>query len=129
MIKELYPLRTCNYDLSQANIKSGKYKVCLEYHIGNCKGPCEGLESLENYQKQVEAIRQILKGNFKDSLKEFKIQMKELAENMQFEAAQKVKEKIGVLENYQAKSTILNPNQKNQTKSTSPLKNNSKNYN
>ena len=109
MIKELYPLRTCNYDLSQANIKSGKYKVCLEYHIGNCKGPCEGLESLENYQKQVEAIRQILKGNFKDSLKEFKIQMKELAENMQFEAAQKVKEKIDVLENYQAKSTILNP--------------------
>jgi excinuclease ABC subunit C len=109
MIKELYPLRTCNYDLSQANIKSGKYKVCLEYHIGNCKGPCEGLESLENYQKQVEAIRQILKGNFKDSLREFKAQMKELAEEMQFEAAQKVKEKIEVLENYQAKSTVLNP--------------------
>ncbi|WP_339888743.1 excinuclease ABC subunit UvrC [uncultured Flavobacterium sp.] len=109
MIKELYPLRTCNYDLSQANIKSGKYKVCLEYHIGNCKGPCEGLESLENYQKQVEAIRQILKGNFKDSLKEFKIQMKEFAADMQFEAAQKVKEKIEVLENYQAKSTVLNP--------------------
>ncbi len=109
MIKELYPLRTCNYDLSQANIKSGKYKVCLEYHIGNCKGPCEGLESLENYQKQVEAIRQILKGNFKNSLREFKAQMKELAEEMQFEAAQKVKEKIEVLENYQAKSTVLNP--------------------
>ena len=109
MIKELYPLRTCNYDLSHANLKSGKYKVCLEYHIGNCKGPCEGLESLEHYQKQVEAIRQILKGNFKDSLKEFKIQMKELAEDMQFEAAQKVKEKIEVLENYQAKSTVLNP--------------------
>ncbi len=109
MIKELYPLRTCNYDLSQANIKSGKYKVCLEYHIGNCKGPCEGLESLENYQKQVEAIRQILKGNFKDSLKEFKIQMKTFAEEMEFEAAQKIKEKIQVLENYQAKSTVLNP--------------------
>ena len=109
MIKELYPLRTCNYDLSQANIKFGKYKVCLEYHIGNCKGPCEGFESLENYQKQVEAIRQILKGNFKDSLKEFKIQMKTFAEEMHFEAAQKVKEKIDVLENYQAKSTILNP--------------------
>lgn len=109
MIKELYPLRTCNYDLSVGNIKSEKYKVCLEFHIGNCKGPCEGLESLENYQKQVEAIRQILKGNFKDSLKEFKIQMKELAEKMEFEAAQKVKEKIEVLENYQAKSTILNP--------------------
>ena len=109
MIKELYPLRTCNYDLSHANIKSGKYKVCLEYHIGNCKGPCEGFESLENYQKQVEAIRQILKGNFKDSLKEFKIQMKAFAEDMEFEAAQKIKEKIQVLESYQAKSTVLNP--------------------
>jgi|AntRauMFilla1563_2_1112583.scaffolds.fasta_scaffold01241_4 excinuclease ABC subunit C len=109
MIKELYPLRTCNYDLSFGNIKSDKYKVCLEFHIGNCKGPCEGLESLENYQKQVEAIRQILKGNFKESLKEFKIQMKNFAEEMEFEAAQKIKEKIQVLENYQAKSTVLNP--------------------
>jgi excinuclease ABC subunit C len=109
MIKALYPLRTCNYDLSFSNIKSEKYKVCLEYHIGNCKGPCEGLEPLKDYQKQVEAIRQILKGNFKDSLKEFKIQMKELAEDMQFEAAQKIKEKMEVLQNYQAKSTVLNP--------------------
>ena len=109
MIKELYPLRTCNYDLSYGNIKSEKYKVCLEYHIGNCKGACEGLESLENYQKQVEAIRQILKGNFKESLKEFKLQMKNFAEEMEFEAAQKIKEKINVLENYQAKSTVLNP--------------------
>jgi len=109
LIKELYPLRTCSYDLSQSNIKSGKYKVCLEYHIGNCKGPCEGLESLDNYQKQIEAIRQILKGNFKESLKDFKKQMIVLAQEMQFEAAQKMKEKIEVLENYQAKSTVLNP--------------------
>lgn len=109
LIKELYPLRTCNYDLSEANIKSGKYKVCLEYHIGNCKGPCEGYELLENYQNQVEAIRQILKGNFKDSLKAFKTKMNELATAMYFEEAQKIKEKIEVLENYQAKSTILNP--------------------
>jgi excinuclease ABC subunit C len=109
LIKELYPLRTCHYDLSEANIKSNKYKVCLEYHIGNCKGPCEGFELLENYQKQVDAIRQILKGNFKESLKEFKLKMHELAAAMQFEEAQKMKEKIGVLENYQAKSTILNP--------------------
>ena len=109
LIKELYPLRTCNYDLSEANIKSGKYKVCLEYHIGNCKGPCEGYELLENYQNQVEAIRQILKGNFKDSLKSFKVKMNELAAAMHFEEAQKIKEKIEVLENYQAKSTILNP--------------------
>ena len=109
LIKELYPLRTCNYDLNEANIQSGKYKVCLEYHIGNCKGPCEGLELLENYQNQVEAIRQILKGNFKDSLKDFKVKMNAFANNMQFEEAQKIKEKIEVLENYQAKSTILNP--------------------
>jgi len=109
MIKELYPLRTCNYDLSNANIQSGKYKVCLEYHIGNCKGPCEGYESLEHYQKQVDAIREILKGNFKDSLRDFKKLMLELAAEMKFEAAQKIKEKIEVLENYQSRSTILNP--------------------
>jgi excinuclease ABC subunit C len=109
LIKELYPLRTCNFDLKESNIQSGKFKVCLEFHIGNCKGPCEGLESLENYQKQVDAIREILKGNFKESLRNFKISMKELASEMQFEAAQKVKEKIEVLENYQSRSTILNP--------------------
>ncbi|WP_333694017.1 excinuclease ABC subunit UvrC [Flavobacterium sp.] len=109
MIKELYPLRTCNYDLSEQNIKNYKYKVCLEYHIGNCKGPCEGLESLEHYQSQVDAIREILKGNFKDSIKSFKQKMLAHAQNMEFEEAQKIKEKIEVLENYQAKSTILNP--------------------
>ena len=109
LIKELYPLRTCHYDLSDANIKSGKYKVCLEYHIGNCKGPCEGYETLEHYQKQVDAIREILKGNFKDSLRDFKKLMQELAAEMKFEAAQKIKEKIEVLENYQSRSTILNP--------------------
>ncbi|WP_338408911.1 excinuclease ABC subunit UvrC [uncultured Flavobacterium sp.] len=109
VIKELYPLRTCNYDLSQSNIISNKYKVCLEYHIGNCKGPCEGFESIENYQKQIEAIRQILKGNFKDSLKDFKKEMAHLANDMHFEAAQKIKEKIDSLKNYQSKSTVLNP--------------------
>jgi excinuclease ABC subunit C len=109
LIKELYPLRTCNYDLSESNIKSNKYKVCLEYHIGNCKGPCEGYETLEHYQKQVDAIREILKGNFKDSLRDFKKLMQELAIEMKFEAAQKIKEKIEVLENYQSRSTILNP--------------------
>ncbi|MEI7507945.1 MAG: excinuclease ABC subunit UvrC [Flavobacterium sp.] len=109
LIKELYPLRTCNYDLTEANINSGKYKVCLEFHIGNCKGGCEGYELLENYQKQVDAIREILKGNFKESLKEFKIKMLHLAQEMQFEEAQKIKEKIEVLENYQSRSTVLNP--------------------
>ncbi len=109
LIKELYPLRTCNYDLNQKNIESGKFKVCLEYHIGNCKGPCEGHESLENYQEQVEAIREILKGNFKESLKNFKKKMMQLASEMHFEAAQKLKEKIEVLENYQSRSMVANP--------------------
>ena len=81
----------------------------MEYHIGNCKGPCDGFETLENYQEQVDAIRQILKGNFKDSMRAFKKMMQDLASEMKFEAAQKVKDKINVLENYQSRSTILNP--------------------
>ncbi len=109
LIKELYPLRTCNYDLSEKNIDSGKFKVCLEYHIGNCKGPCEGHESLKNYQSEVEAIREILKGNFKESLKDFKEKMFLLASEMHFEEAQKLKEKIEVLENYQSRSMVANP--------------------
>ncbi len=109
LIKELYPLRTCNYDLSKNNIETYKFKVCLEYHIGNCKGPCEGYESLENYQKQVDAIREILKGNFKESMKDFRKVMTDLARDMHFEEAQKIKEKIEILENYQSRSTIINP--------------------
>jgi excinuclease ABC subunit C len=109
LIKELYPLRTCNYDLSKSNIDSGKFKVCLEYHIGNCKGGCEGYETLENYQKQIDAIREILKGNFKESMKDFKRLMTDLAQKMHFEEAQKIKEKIEILENYQSRSTIINP--------------------
>jgi excinuclease ABC subunit C len=109
LIKELYQLRTCNYDLTRENINSGKYKVCLEYHIGNCKGPCEGHQSLENYQNNIDAIREILKGNFKESLKDFRTLMKNLALEMKFEEAQKIKDKIEVLENYQSRSTIVNP--------------------
>ena len=109
MINSLYPLRTCNYDLSEKNIDLGKFKVCLEFHIGNCKGGCEGYELAENYQNQVNAIREILKGNFKESLKEFKLKMQQLASEMHFEEAQKVKEKIEVLQSYQSRSTILNP--------------------
>lgn len=109
LIKELYPLRTCNYDLSPSNINSGKFKVCLEYHICNCKGGCEGYESAENYQSHVNVIREILKGNFKESLKDFKVKMLQFASNMEFEEAQKIKEKIDVLQNYQSRSTILNP--------------------
>ncbi|TBN03260.1 excinuclease ABC subunit UvrC [Hyunsoonleella flava] len=109
LIKGLYSLRTCNYNLSKEKVEAGKYKVCLEYHLGNCKGPCEGLETEEEYHNNIKTIKEIIKGNFKDSLSQFRVQMKALAENMQFEEAQKIKEKIEVLENYQAKSTIVNP--------------------
>lgn len=109
LIKGLYHLRTCNFNLSEEKIESGKYKVCLEYHLGNCKGPCEGFQKEEEYNQYIIAIREILKGNFKDSLSQFKTQMKLLAQEMQFEDAQRIKEKIEILENYQAKSTIVNP--------------------
>ena len=109
LINELYPLRTCNFDLSKSNIENQKFKVCLEYHIGNCNGPCEGHEAPEKYQTYINAIREILKGNFKDSMKDFKKVMTELAINLQFEEAQKIKEKIEILENYQSRSTIINP--------------------
>lgn len=109
LIKGLYPLRTCNYDLAEEKIRREKYKVCLEYHLGNCKGPCEALQEEKEYHQNIEAIRQIVKGNFKDSLQQFREQMKAHAENMEFEEAQRIKEKITVLENYQAKSTVVNP--------------------
>merc|ERR1712127_1028219 len=91
LINGLYPLRNCNYGLSDTNIKSGKYKVCLEYHLANCLGACEGKQTEESYLESVAAIRNILKGNFKESLLAFKNQMKGFAENLQFEDAQKVK--------------------------------------
>lgn len=109
LIKGLYKLRTCNYDLAEDKIRSGKYKVCLEYHLGNCLGPCEALQPEEEYNNNIEAIRQIVKGNFKDSLQRFRNQMKAHAEKMEFEDAQRIKNKIDVLENYQAKSTVVNP--------------------
>jgi excinuclease ABC subunit C len=95
--------------LSAAKVEAGKYKVCLEFHLGNCNGPCEGLETEQSYHSNIDAIRDILKGNFKNSLQNFKQQMQQYADNMQFEAAQKVKEKLDILLNYQAKSTVVNP--------------------
>ncbi len=109
LVKSLYPLRTCNYDLSEEKITAGKYKVCLEYHLGNCLGPCEGLQTEAEYHGQIEDIRQIIKGNLRSSLQTFKQQMHDFAEKMEFEKAQRIKEKIDVLENYQAKSTVVNP--------------------
>ena len=109
LIRGLYSLRTCKFNLSEDKVDAGKYKVCLEYHLGNCKGACEGLETEVAYNENIKAIKEILKGNFKDSLSQFKAQMQDYAANMQFEEAQKIKEKVEVLENYQAKSTIVNP--------------------
>ena len=109
LIKGLYPLRSCNYDLSQEKIEAQKYKVCLEYHLGNCLAPCEDKIDASQYDENITAIRAIIKGNFKDSLLQFKQQMQAHATNMEFEEAQKIKEKLDVLQNYQAKSTIVNP--------------------
>ena len=108
LINGLYPLRNCNYDLSDKKIKSGKYKVCLEYHLGNCLGACEGKQTEESYHESIVAIRNILKGNFKESLSAFKSQMKNFSENLNFEEAQKVKEKMEILMNYQSRSMIVN---------------------
>ncbi len=109
LIKGLYHLRTCKFNLSEEKIEAGKYKVCLEYHLGNCEGPCEDLQTEEDYNANIKAIREIIKGNFKDSLSKFKNQMRSLAAEMQFEDAQRIKEKIDVLEKYQSKSTVVNP--------------------
>ncbi|MCF6347978.1 MAG: excinuclease ABC subunit UvrC [Flavobacteriaceae bacterium] len=109
LIKELYPLRTCAYDLSKKNILNKKYKVCLEYHIKNCKGACESLQIETDYLEDVKEIRNIIKGNFKNSLQKFNDLMLKFAENTEFEEAQKIKEKIDLLANYQVKSTVVNP--------------------
>ena len=109
LIKELYPLRTCSYNLSKANIENKKYKICLEYHIKNCKGACEGLQTEKDYLEDIKEIRNIIKGNFKTSIFKFKELMMGLANKSEFEEAQKIKEKIELLSNYQAKSTVVNP--------------------
>jgi excinuclease ABC subunit C len=109
LIKELYPLRTCAYDLSEKNIENKKYKVCLEYHIKNCKGACESLQLETDYSEDIKEIKKIIKGNFKDSLQKFDNLMLRFAANTEFEEAQKIKEKIDLLSNYQAKSTVVSP--------------------
>jgi excinuclease ABC subunit C len=109
LVKGLYPLRSCNYDLSEEKISAQKYKVCLEYHIGNCLAPCVAAIDTASYGKNIESIRQILKGNFKEALNAFEHQMKYYAQKMEFEKAQWIKEKIEDLKNFQAKSTVVNP--------------------
>ena len=107
--KQLYPLRTCNYSLTEENIKKEKFKVCLEYHIGNCKAPCVNLQTEEDYQTGIQNIKKILNGDIRSVIKHLQNLMQNFSRNMAFEQAQKVKEKIALLENYQAKSTIVNP--------------------
>ena len=109
LIKELYPLRTCTYNLSEQNINSKKYKICLEYHIKNCRGACEGLQTESAYLEDIKEIRNIIKGNFKTSLHKFENLMLGFSEKSKFEEAQKIKEKMELLSNYQSKSTVVNP--------------------
>lgn len=109
LIRQLYRIRTCNYVLSEKNIKAGKFKVCLEYHIGNCKGPCEGLQSHEDYMKQISDIKEIIKGNTSSVLKILETRMQEHAEQMEYEDAHEIKEQIDILHKYRSKSTVVNP--------------------
>lgn len=108
LIKRLFPLRTCNYHLSEENIAADKFKVCLEYHIDNCLGPCVGLEDQETYDERIAQIKNILKGNFGAVKTHFKAEMEALAAEMKFEQAQQIKEKLDAFTNYQAKSTVVN---------------------
>ncbi len=110
VIKNLYKLRTCNLNLSQGKINEGKYKVCLEYHIKNCEGACEGLETEENYTEKIDAIRGIIKGDFRKAKQYLEEEMYHYAGKLEFENAQMSKEKLQILENYQTHTTIINPN-------------------
>lgn len=107
LIKHLYPLRTCNLNLSPENIRAGKFNVCLEYHIKNCAGPCIGLQSHEDYLKNIDEIKEILKGNTQDISRILLEKMQALAAEMKFEEAQKVKEKYLLIENYRSKSEVV----------------------
>jgi len=109
LIRELYQLRNCNFNLSSENIKNDKFKVCLEYHIGNCKAPCVAKQTEEDYNHSIEEIKSIIKGNINSVTKHLKPLMAEYAETLQFEKAQLLKEKIETLEKYQSKSVVVSP--------------------
>ncbi|HEY6976107.1 MAG TPA: excinuclease ABC subunit UvrC [Chitinophagaceae bacterium] len=106
-IRQFIPLRTCKLPLTEQNIKKNKFKVCLEYHLGNCKGPCEGLQTQQDYAEGLMQVRQMLKGNLSPIIQYYKKQMTELSANLQFEKAAQVKKKLEYLENYQARSVIV----------------------
>lgn len=107
LIKHLFPLRTCNLNLSEENIRKGKFKVCLEYHIKNCLGPCENLEDEAGYNEKIAQIKNILKGNFNAVKQHFTYEMEKLAAKLEFEKAQHIKEKLSAFEDYQGKSTVV----------------------
>lgn len=109
LVHKLFPLRNCNLQLTEENIKKNKFKVCLEYHIGNCKGPCENLQSEEEYTNNIAQIRHIIKGNISTAVRQMKNLMLTYSNALEYEKAQLLKEKIGLLENYQSKSTVVSP--------------------
>ena len=109
LIKEIYPLRNCNFDLSQQKIKEKKYKVCLEYHLGNCKAPCVGYQKQEEYDAQIAQIENLVKGNISSVIHYLKTRMNDHAVQQEYELAHDIKVKLQTLENYQAKSTIVSP--------------------
>jgi excinuclease ABC subunit C len=109
LIKELFKLRTCNLVLSQTNIEKHKFRLCLEHHIGNCKGPCEGLQTKEDYEESITAIKSILKGNINSVIDHLEQQMLKHATKYEFEQAQSYKEKIDALEKYKGRSVVVSP--------------------
>lgn len=109
LVKELYPIRSCSLNLTQDSIDYSKFKVCLDYHIKKCLGPCEGFQSEEEYNNNITQIKKILKGNVKEVIDYLKSNMMAYAEKHEFEKAQELKEKLELLSNYQAKSTVVNP--------------------
>ena len=108
LIKQLYPIRNCHHHLTEESIKAGKYKVCLEYHIGNCEGPCIGKQSKEDYNNNIKNIREILKGNTRKLEQQLMKEMTELADNLEFEEAELTKKRYILLKNYNAKSEVVN---------------------
>ncbi|QQL50075.1 excinuclease ABC subunit UvrC [Mucilaginibacter ginkgonis] len=108
VVREAYPLRTCNLDLSKEKIDAGKYKVCLEYQLGNCKGPCQNLQTLEDYNQSIEEIKDILNGKTGDIIKNLRAVIDRAVKELDFETAHKLKRKFDLLDNYQHKSTVVN---------------------
>ena len=109
LVRRLYPLRNCNLNLTEENIQKKKFKKCLEYHIGNCKGPCEGLQTKEDYDNSIAHIRQIIKGNIQGSIRFLKEEIEKHAANLEFEKAHELKERMEMLEKYQSKSMVVSP--------------------